>query len=109
MKINIIPIPLSKQKVTDFNHCWIELLADKVIYSTAFIFDEEDDAGLVTKDKRIACKVIIKRSAVDRAELFYQEDSKCWSVHVYNHGEDAIRMFFQKRAEANEMLETISN
>jgi len=110
-RINIAPVDLEDQKITEFHELYLEIRDNSLFYSCKFYADEPKDPD----DKKIGWKNLFNRvqnvAGKDRIcgiEKSFIANTNHWGVYVMVDGfAQEIRVFFKKETEATKVFDIL--
>lgn len=110
-KINIKPVSLEDQKLTDVTELFIEIRDNSLYYSCRFYADEPknpDDKELGWNNVFNRFRTIASKDKIAGIELNYLPNARKWGVYIMVTGFTSdIKVFFKKESEANAVLEKL--
>lgn len=110
-KINIEPVNLEDQKISDFTELYIEIRDNSLLYCCRFYADEPNNI----EDKSLGWSNVFNRfrtaatkSNIAGIELQYLPKAKKWGVYIMVNGfASDMKLFFKKEAEANTVYDKL--
>lgn len=110
-RINIEPVNLEDQKITEVTELYLEIRDNSLFYSCRFYADEpvnEDDKELGWVNVFNRVKNVAFKERIAGLELQYIAKSKKWGVYILVVGfANDMRVFFKKESEANELFDKL--
>lgn len=103
-KINIAPVNLEDQKITEFTDLFIEIRDNSLFYSCRFYADEPinpDDKSLGWKNVFNAVQVVAAKERISGLEKSFIPNTNHWGVYILVLGfAQDMKVFFKKESEA---------
>lgn len=110
-RINIAPVSLEDQKITDSSELFIEIRDNSLYYSCRFYADEPknpEDKAIGWDNVFNRFRTIAQREKIAGIELQYLPNAKKWGVYIMVNGfASDMKLFFKKEADANDMFDKL--
>jgi hypothetical protein len=110
-KIIIKPVSLSKQKLIEPKHCFLELHENYIKYAVAFLADEptsEEDDKMPYEQIITDFEVIALKKNICGVERTYIQKEKRWQVDIMVSGfGNDIKTFYKFQSEAEEVYKKL--
>lgn len=113
IRININPVDLEDQKITECSELYLEIKGHLLTYSCKFYADEPKDPedkslGWVNFFNRVY--IVTTKDKISGMEKSFIPRTNHWGVYVLVPGfQEAIRVFFKKEKDADEVFTKIFN
>lgn len=110
-RINIEPVSLEDQKITESAELFIEIRENSLFYSCRFYADEPnnpDDKELGWSNVFNRFKTTASKNKISGIELSYLSKAKKWGVYIVVNGfANDMKLFFKKEADANDVYDKL--
>lgn len=107
-KINISPVSLEEQKITEFREIYLEIRDNSLFYSCNFYADEPvdpEDKAMGWKNAFNRVQVVAAKDKISGLEKSFISNTNHWGVYTLVTGfAQEIRVFFKKESEATEVF-----
>lgn len=106
-RINIDPVNLEDQKITECEELFLEIRDNSLYYSCRFYADEPknpDDKELGWNNIFNRFRTIASKDKIAGMELCYLSKAKKWGVYIMVSGfASDMKVFFKKESDANSL------
>jgi hypothetical protein len=110
-KINIAPVNLEDQKITEFSEIFLEIRDNSLYYSCKFYADEPkdpEDKTLGWKNLYNRVQVVASKEHICGLEKSFIANTNHWGVYALVDGfAQEIRVFFKKENEATAVFDKL--
>jgi hypothetical protein len=112
-RIDISPVSLEDQKITDQNEQFLEIRDTSICYCCRFYADEPinpDDKELGWKNVFNRFRTVASKDKIAGIELTYLPNAKKWGVFIMVTGfTNDMKVFFRKEDDANSVFDKLHN